>query len=331
MKIYRIGIVGTGTIAEQVHIPVLLNIPNVSIEWITDISKERAQKVASAYRLRAVEFRSPDNLPECDVALLAIPVRVRADYYQAFAKRDVAVFAEKPFALTFEDHKRFQAMFPPYGIGCGYMRRMYGTNRLLKEIISEGWFGEPVAIRISEGERTTATGADRPYMDNPRLSGGGILMELGCHTLDTAFFITNATGFEILEKNIIMDGQIDRKIEAKLHILYGVECRKCLLDYCVSWLDRQKNTIEVEFPSVLLVASISPSKYVKVQRIGGTGKSAEMYLSNLNVETSYQAFFMEWFEFLGGLERKTPSVIAADKAALTTSVIDQLYKNEKMK
>jgi predicted dehydrogenase len=204
---------------------------------------------------------------------------------------------------------------------------MYGTNRLLKKIISENWFGEPVAIRIFQGGRTTTTGVDNPYIDNPRVSGGGVLGELGCHALDTAFFITNATGFEILETKIIMDGQIDRKIEAKLHIMRGPEYRKCLLDYCVSWLDRQSNTIEVEFPTVLLTASLSPGKSVKIKKIGGKGKSAEMHLSDISAETAYQAFFMEWSEFLEGLEHKTPSILSADHVALTSSVVDQLYQN----
>lgn len=327
MKMFHIGIVGAGRISHDIHIPVLLHMPNVSIEWVTDINKERVKKVALAYGLKAIELRHPSNLPNCDVALLAIPVGVRADYYQAFAQKGVAVFAEKPFALTLEDHKRFLEMFPPYSIGCGYMRRMYGSSRLLKQIISEGWFGEPIAIRISEGGRTTATGVDKSYIDELNVSGGGVLMELGCHTLDLAFFITNATGFEILEQSLIMDGQIDRKVDAKFHLFRGFEYNKCLLDYCVSWLDRQKNTIEVEFPNILLVASLKPDISVKIQRINKARKSAEMYFPNLKVKTSNQAFFMEWSEFFDGLENKKPSAVAADKAALTTDAIDQLYRN----
>src|SRR5437588_664762 len=99
----------------------------------------RIDEQAPAYGVPSATLTSdPATLPDCDALLLATPVGVRTGYYEAFAKKGVAVLAEKPFSTSSAEHARLMRLFPSHRIGCGYIRRMYRTVALLRQVIAEG-------------------------------------------------------------------------------------------------------------------------------------------------------------------------------------------------
>src|SRR5439155_1742304 len=113
--VFSVGIVGAGLITRQAHLPVLRNMPNVRIAWITDANDGAARAVARAFGLLQIVLPSgPAELPDCDVVLLAIPVGARQPYFEALARRRIAVFSEKPFALSYPQHKSIAELFPPH-------------------------------------------------------------------------------------------------------------------------------------------------------------------------------------------------------------------------
>ncbi len=329
MRSFRVGIVGAGVISRTIHLPVLLSMNNVQIAWITDANENSARSLSRAFRLPQVPLPpSLEDLPDCDVALLAIPVGFRMAYYEAFARRGIAVFAEKPFTVTSKEHQRILALYPPERIGCGYMRRNYATAQLLRRAVAEAWFGRLERIGIREGARSTKSGADVSHYDDVKASGGGVLIALGCHALDQAFHITGAGAFQLNKKNLELDGAIDRKVEASVRLLQvrGKAEEQCDFDFCISWLDRQDNRIELTFPEVILSTGIGPNSPVLLHpRSNGGGRGQEFVLAE-GAKTSNQAFFLEWDLFLRGLEEGKPSAMAASTAFLTSALIDTLYE-----
>jgi predicted dehydrogenase len=330
VRSFTIGIVGAGVISRNVHVPVLMSMPQARIAWIADGDEDRARVLAHANNLRQASLRrGADDLPECDVALLAIPVGARASYLDAFAKRGTGVFVEKPFARTAEEHLKFLEPFPPQRIGCGFMRRTYDSTLLLKKILEEGWFGRLLGIRAAEGARTASTRADRSYFDEPDAGGGGILLEVGCHAVDLALHITGATGHEIVRERMYFDGHADRKAEAEVALLTHGDRgeRRIPLEFCFSWLDPQDNQMELSFETARVLVGNKPEDLVRVA--GLRPESTEVRLAPLNrgARTVNQAFFLEWRHFLTGLDEGTPSVVAAASCLEATSLIEAVYRS----
>jgi len=56
----------------------------------------------------------------------------RSEYLNEFSARGAAVFCEKPFAVSEAEHRRIVGQFPVHALGCGYMRRFYGSTRLMR-------------------------------------------------------------------------------------------------------------------------------------------------------------------------------------------------------
>jgi predicted dehydrogenase len=303
--------------------------PQVQLAWVADSSTERAASVGAAFGIKTATAKSADELPECDVVLLAIPVGARVAYWDGLSARGAAVFAEKPFAATSREHCRITELFPPYRLGCGYMRRFYTSTVLLRHLLGRKWFGQLRRIRIAEGARTTRSGVDYSPLDEGSFCSGGVLAELGCHTLDLALHLTGAQAFAVESCNLELDGRVDRKVSARVRLKnssalpeHGVE-----LDYCASWLDRQENVAELQFEHVSLWAGLSPNAQVF---LGNPTEHSEVVslapAGAAGASTSNQAFYLEWDAFLKGLEAGRESQVSANSARLTTALVEQMYE-----
>lgn len=321
--------VGAGAVSQRVHLPVLACMPNARVAWITDSNDEMARETADSCRLRHVPLpASAHELPDCDAVLLATPVHARATYCQAMAERGVAVFAEKPFAITLEEHLRLEGLFPRPGIACGFVRRMYASTMLLRRILMENWFGVPRRLRLSEGSQVTKTGFDTTNKDQDHRRGGGITLNIGCHLIDLALHLTGARSYSITEQEIVWDGPCDRRLWASVLLkdIHGREGENCELDLTVSWLDRLDNQIEVEFDRVKLCAGIVPEAEVRLRPPASSGSGAVLTVPNAGALNFYQAFYLEWEHFLRGLEEGVPSLISASSSRLTTQMAEQLLQ-----
>lgn len=328
MKALSVGVVGAGDIAHKVHLPVLLSMAGVTVPWIFDANAARCRSVAKAYGLPSLDACAPDALPACDVALLAIPVGARGPYYETFSRLGTAVFAEKPFAVSAENHRVLAARFEPHRLACGYMRRFYSSTRIFRDLVRMAPFGALRRIRVSEGNRSTASRVDRSYIDDSQQSSsGGILSELGCHSLDVALFVTGARAYDIRSCEFQMDGKVDRKVTAQVTLhdsdripLLGVE-----LDYCVSWLDRQSNIMVLEFDHCSVWAETHPGGTVRMGRPDDASAALTLSAAAKGATTSNQAFFLQWQDFLHGYRTQTESDVSANSALLGTTLIEALY------
>src|SRR5277367_4119561 len=193
-RVLSLGIVGAGEIVSRIHLPVLSACEDIRIAYIADRNPETARSVAGSYKIAPVMVDANlDELPVTDVVLLAVPVTARLPYYELFAKRGTCVLAEKPLAIGGSEAERICDLYPEYSLACGFQRRSYASVALAKLLVAENWFGPLRSISVSEGSLTTKTGADSRFYDDAGSGGGGVLMDLGCHSLDVAIYITGAT------------------------------------------------------------------------------------------------------------------------------------------
>jgi predicted dehydrogenase len=327
MQPLSIGIVGAGAITRKSHLPVLMNIPDVTVAWIHDARSESAKVIADAYGIQSVSSIALQKLPACDVALLAIPVDVRGEYLRHFAARGTAVFCEKPFAVNAAEHAAVLANFAPHALGAGYMRRMFRSAMLLRRIVADGMFGSLRRIDIGEGNRSKGSGADASFLDDPRLGASrGVLTDLGSHSVDLALHVSGARGFDVRSCTRVMDGAVDRKVTAKLR-LHGVAADPAAsvdMHYGVSWLDRQDNKIRLTFDRATVWSALGPSSEVYAGDPARPRDAISLACEAIGATTYNQAFYLEWLHFLEGVRVNKESLVSAHSALLTTSLVEAL-------
>jgi len=322
-----IGIVGAGEIARKAHLPVLVNVPDVRIAWIYDQRPEPARALAEAYGLRAIDSASPEALPDCDVALLAIPVEGREKYLDHFSSSGKAALCEKPFARSPAEHIRLLRQFPPHALGAGYMRRFYRSTRLLRRIVREGMFGRLLKIDLREGNRSKGSGTDASFLDDPRLGASrGVLTDLGSHSIDLALYVSDASGFDVVSVSMVLDANVDRKLAAAVELTVPSSRSDSPVEfnYTVSWLDRQDNRIQLTFEHATVWSGIEPAAEVFVGNPDSPRDALSLCARVPGAATYNQAFYLEWQDFLSGVREQRESEVSAQSALLTTSLIDAL-------
>ena len=321
-----IGVVGAGEISRKSHLPVLVNTPDVEIAWIYDRRPASAQDLARAYGLRALHSLSPEQLPVCDVVLLAIPVDARGEYLDHVCSSGGAALCEKPFAMSSAGHRQLIDRFAPHALGAGFMRRFFRSTMLLHQIVARGIFGPLLKIDISEGNRSRGSGIDASFLDDPRLGASrGVLTDLGSHSIDVALYVSGATGFEVQSCCKVMDGAIDRKVTAAVR-LHTPANRSVPVDlnYQVSWLDRQDNRIQLTFEHTKVWSGLVPHAEVFVGSPESPEEALRLSHQAPGATTYNQAFYLEWKDFLAGFRAERESIASARSALLTTSLVEAL-------
>lgn len=329
LKPVSIGVVGAGDIARKIHLPVLRSMNDVRVAWIYDSSVRRAGELGAAYGIRPLPACAPEELPPSDLVLLAVPVEARAGYLAAYAAGNTGLFCEKPFAMSAAEHRQATDLYPAHRLGCGYMRRFYDSTRTMQHLITQGWFGDLLRVRIAEGNRSRGTGSDGSFLSSASSSSSrGVLTDLGSHSIDLALYLTQAQGFRIRGCELVLDGRIDRRASADIELLVGQgeAARTIGLQYCVSWLDPQPNQLELHFEHAAVFCGLAPGAEVFVGDPRRPTSAFRICAPVRAATTANQAFYLEWRAFIDGFAEQRESLVSARSALMTTALVEALHQ-----
>lgn len=319
----RVGIIGAGHIVEDAHLPVLLNLPSVEVRWIADANRRRADLLSRMYRVPARPIEPLDALlDEVDACLVAIPVGARKPYLDRCADKGKAVLTEKPFATSAAAHQALCDRFPEHRLGACFQRRFYASLGAIRAVVANRLFGDLREVSFAVGGMDLKSGGPTRYLGDPRLAGGGVIMDLGVHVLDQILHATGATAVDVGSvRGISMEGidydailQTTLQTERGAVAVHGEMTR--LRPLSTGFVFTMEHAI-VRFgpgPDAILLAEA---------RAGGPAFRLDSPEGGAN--TTGQAFFSLWTHFIRGLERGERTAASASTSLLTSRWIDGIY------
>ena len=316
----NIGIIGAGKIVESIHLPVLLNIPDVSVQWIYDKSNERVQLVSKMYGVKSIDAEQLDeNLEAIDICLIAVPYGVRDGFIRKCAALKKCIYVEKPFATSVKEHQGYCDLFAVPDIAVGFQRRYYPFIADIRQIINERSFGNIKAIHVKQGYFQLKGGGG--FASDAKLSGGGVIIESAIHTLDQVLQFTNAKRLEVKEVNSLSKNGID--YDTRFTTTVSSEENTFNVYGHISCLRNLDNGISIEFekgsltfqPAVNTVLYNDNNVYHLQQTATGSSCST--------VNASFTLF---WKDFIDAIKSRRPNQTNAEASLLTTNWIEQLYQ-----
>ena len=196
----RLAVIGCGAVAGERHLPALAD-----LGWrpyaLVDPCGERASALARRYEVGRVARDVSELAPgEIEAALVAAPAALHARIALPLLERGVHLFVEKPLATSSGDVRAMvdaAARSPPAVLAAGQIRRFLFVNRWIKMLIEHGALGDVESFDVREGEcfhqrrvrgnprAAAGTGQFSPAFWDRKTSGGGVLPDIGSHTLDT--------------------------------------------------------------------------------------------------------------------------------------------------
>ena len=320
----RVGIIGAGTVTSGSHLPVLVNMPGVTIDWICDRSASAAAAVAQSYKVGQT-YDQLARCPDVDVVLVATPVGARRTVVPEALARGWHVFSEKPFALTLEEHDFYLAEAKRHGvqIGVGQVRRYAKPTATARKLLQGQFLGPILRVAASEGMRVRATGRGTGWHMTDPAAGGGVLMETGSHLVDQVLYVLDAESAVLREaaqrRHLGLELASTVVADVKAGTSESIECSIEL-----SMLDDLCNGVFIEFPNYVLKVGLFFEETLSLVKRDGT-VLCEIATPD-GVDNPTKGFVAEWRDFLEQCRTGRPSAVDAKSVRLTTALIEASYK-----
>ncbi len=196
MKTIKWGIIGCGKVTEVKSGPGFQNADNSALVAVMRRNGELAKDYAERHNVPKW-YDSADDLindPEVDAVYIATPPAFHKEYTLKCAKAGKPVYVEKPMALNYDECQSMitaceKANVPLY---VAFYRRGLPRFHKIKALIESGAIGEVRFVTTRNYKKPIEAGLsekDLPWRVIPEISGGGIFLDIGSHTLDILDYI----------------------------------------------------------------------------------------------------------------------------------------------
>lgn len=182
-----VGVVGTGTIARAVHLPLLARSPQTAVAAVSDLDAARAAQVAAAYGARALT--TAELL--ADERVEAVLVTTPGDHptlVEAALRAGKHVLAEKPLALAADDAERLGALAADAGLvlQVGYMKAHDAALPALRAALEEVGEARVVQVRVRHPTDAPQLAHLRPAGPPPQLDEAALASVAASDAADAA-------------------------------------------------------------------------------------------------------------------------------------------------
>ena len=178
-------IIGTGSIGER-HLRCFLTTGRAEVSFC-DLSDDVRQRIRTKYQTRS-DYASLDeiDLSVVDAAVVCVPAHLHLGYARQLLGQDVSVLIEKPLSTSLEEAVEFVKTHD--GIcAVAYVMRHHPGVRLIRQVVQEQRFGQPVEIVFTGGQHFPYYRPDyqRIYYGR-RETGGGAMQDALTHMMNAA-------------------------------------------------------------------------------------------------------------------------------------------------
>jgi len=182
----KAAIVGAGFIGST-HAGALKSVPEISVKWIMDKNRSRAQKLAKIHKAKwTTEIADILGDDETQIVIHALPTPYRLQFLKKYVNAGKHIFCEKPLALDKKEANKILSLSKAYKktFMTGHVVRFFWEYVKTRSLIREGKIGKPGIVRLSRcsGIPKSFDKKDNWYMDPTK--SGGVLLDLAIHDLD---------------------------------------------------------------------------------------------------------------------------------------------------
>jgi predicted dehydrogenase len=183
----RFGLVGAGGIATA-YVQVLGDLDEAVVVGVADPRPEAAQTAAAALGCRSYsDVEALTRSAQLDGVLLCTPPNTHVQLAEYFVRLGVPVLCEKPFAVKPGEARRLiaEADAASVVVTMAAKFRYVDDVHRARDILDSGILGEPILFENVFASRVAMAGR---WNAQPDISGGGVLIDNGTHSVDIARF-----------------------------------------------------------------------------------------------------------------------------------------------
>ena len=182
----RIAILGSGFIARFYAESLISQRRKDIVTMVYSRSEERAKTFAADYELPYFtnDLSTAVNHPEVDVVIIALSNDLHLPAVEACAKAGKHVLCTKPLGRNATEARQMLNLVEQAGVTGGYLEDLCYAPKFLKSLssVKAGNLGRILWAKSREAH----PGPHSSWFWNKDLSGGGAIVDLGCHCIEIA-------------------------------------------------------------------------------------------------------------------------------------------------
>jgi predicted dehydrogenase len=182
----RFGIVGAGAIAGS-YAQVFAGLDSARIAWVTDVDPGAARRLAERTGARAVAGLAElvDEGP--DAIVVCTPPNSHAEIAHVAIGARIPVLCEKPLAIGTPAAHSMMAAADAAGVACTMATKFRFVADVVEaqRLVADGLVGDLIQLDNRFATRVDMVGR---WNSDPSVSGGGVLIDNGTHSVDIARF-----------------------------------------------------------------------------------------------------------------------------------------------
>lgn len=184
----RFGLIGAGGIA-QAYSAAIAGMENIVLAAVADVSPEAAKAMADQHGAKV--FSTCEEMladGEVEAVIVSTPPLYHPEHCNAFLDKGIHVLCEKPLAI---DSASAVSMVDAAKAGNAIFTmaskfRFVEDIQEARKLIDAGKFGEIILYENCFSGKVDMT---KRWNSNPEISGGGVLIDNGTHSLDIMRFL----------------------------------------------------------------------------------------------------------------------------------------------
>jgi len=184
MDSHRISLLGTGLIGDFYTATLHGQRGRDQVQVVYSRSAERLASFQERWGVPETtsDLDAAIEHPDTDVVIVALPNFLHVDAVERAARAGKSILCTKPLGRNADEAKKMLAAVESAGVFAGYLEDLVYTPKTLKAIaaVESGAIGDVTWVR----SRETHPGPHSAWFWDGRLTGGGAIIDLGCHCIE---------------------------------------------------------------------------------------------------------------------------------------------------
>jgi predicted dehydrogenase len=324
----RIAILGAGGISQLTHIPIIKKHRSAEVVAIADLEYEKAAMVADRFKIPDF-YRDPDRVFERD-DIDAVHINTPTNSHMALTLAALSsgkhVLVEKPMARKAAEAHRMVEAAKSYNrrLMVAMNLRFRPDSMILHKFVEGGELGAVKVVRGAWLKKKEAWSRS-PWLAESRISGGGVLMDLGIQVLDVCLWVMGFPKVERVVANSMRD-RLGFRVEDTVSAFYMTEGGACIsLNTTWAYMSTDSMAYTI-FSGTKGMAELNPLKITKeihgslvnVTPAGQQARSQNLYRKSYEYEIDH---------FYKLITKKTKPLSSAEDGAAIMDVIEATYRS----
>ncbi|HET9613670.1 MAG TPA: Gfo/Idh/MocA family oxidoreductase [Candidatus Limnocylindrales bacterium] len=184
MKAHNVTMLGTGLIGDFYTATLHGQRGRDRVRVVFSRSEERGRAFGERWSIpeSTTDLKAAIEHADTDVVVIGLPNYLHEEAVSMAAAAGKAVLCTKPLGRTAEEARRILEAVETAGVFGGYLEDLCYTPKTLKAIrsVEDGAVGDVTWVR----SRETHPGPHSAWFWDGRLTGGGAIVDLGCHCIE---------------------------------------------------------------------------------------------------------------------------------------------------